>query len=209
MVWVIRVNRARISNRLLLVLLLVLSCSSVNAANTTTDNAADVPPSYSGLSQDDRDMYNFLLEKLDVESASSEGSAADGKGGDNKDSTSSYTELAVDEPDIDSLRPVAILRVVDKVMAKTSYVRADVKKTVKVGGLSVYVNACWVSSVDPEDSRALVVVRDDYILKDRPLSQDIGKILFSGWMVSKYPFIHNVPDAMYDVYLSECVASVK
>ena len=208
MVWVIRVSQTKINSRLLLLLVLLYSNSST--ANTATETVVDVTPSYSGLSQDDRDMYNFLLEKLDVGSASSESSAADDKSSNsNKDTTPSYAELTVDEPDIDSLRPVAILRVVDKVMAKTSYVRADVKKTVKVGGLSVYVNTCWVSSVDPEDNRALVVVRDDYVLKDRPLSQDIGKILFSGWMVSKYPFIHNVPDAMYDVYLSECVASVK
>ena len=97
--------------------------------------------------------------------------------------------------------PVAVFGGIDKITGRTYTFDAYVGETVQFGRLQVTPRVCY-SRDDTEEQRIDAFVQVDKV----SLQNDVSRI-FSGWMFADSPALNAVEDPIYDVWLTDCVAS--
>jgi hypothetical protein len=93
---------------------------------------------------------------------------------------------------------IAVLRVLNKVTARTEKIDAPVSSVVRSGTIEIVVHSCWKSA--PEDrpeNAALLEISE--IKQGEPPKQ-----IFLGWMFSSSPGLSSLEHPFYDVTVVEC-----
>jgi hypothetical protein len=95
---------------------------------------------------------------------------------------------------------IAVLRMIDKLSARTSTFEVPVEKTVKFGSrLFIKVRACRKTSpLDSPENAAFLQIWE------KPPGTDESKWVFSGWMFSSRPSASAMDNPVYDVWLIDC-----
>lgn len=127
--------------------------------------------------------------------------------------TPAASQAALDPAEV-APRDTAVLRALDKQMARVREFTVPVGGTETFYGLTVTVRECVTSAVSttPQDG-AFLEIRDrssygDVLKKkadaqDRPDAKEPG-IAYSGWMFSRTPSISALEHPIYDIWLKEC-----
>jgi hypothetical protein len=99
-------------------------------------------------------------------------------------------------------KPVAQLRGLDKITARTRSIDAPVGEPVTFGTLSITVRACRVAPPEdpPENAAFLEIV-------DSPPGQE-PRSVFSGWMFASSPGVSAMDHPVWDVWVVRCADSV-
>lgn len=99
-------------------------------------------------------------------------------------------------------QPIAELRGLDKITARTQPLEAKVGDKVQFGTLSITVRACRKAPPeDPPESAAFLEITDT------PPTKDAGKppvTVFSGWMFASSPGVSALDHPVYDVWVVSC-----
>ena len=95
---------------------------------------------------------------------------------------------------------VAVFAALDKVTARISRLEIKLNDTVKFGALKVTPRLCYSRPPDlPPKTTTFVEVQEIQL-------DGSEKKLFSGWMFAESPGLDAVEHAVYDVWLTECIA---
>ncbi|WP_342236891.1 DUF2155 domain-containing protein [Inquilinus sp. OTU3971] len=95
-------------------------------------------------------------------------------------------------------QPIAELRGLDKITARTQPLEAKVGETVQFGTLGITVRACRKAPPeDPPESAAFLEITDT------PPSKPAATV-FSGWMFSSSPGVSALDHPVYDVWVVSC-----
>ncbi|MBF0129567.1 MAG: DUF2155 domain-containing protein [Alphaproteobacteria bacterium] len=92
----------------------------------------------------------------------------------------------------------AVLRWIDKVVARVSTVEAPVGESVHVGTLELIVRAC--SARPPEETPENAAFLDVWEVKPGEPAAEV----FRGWMFSSSPALSAMEHPVYDLWLVEC-----
>lgn len=100
--------------------------------------------------------------------------------------------------------PVAVLRAIDKVSARTVTFDVPVDKTVKFGrSLFIKPRACRkASQLDAPESAAFLQVWEKK--PDPDNGDEKAEWVFSGWMFASSPGLSAMDHAVYDVWVIDC-----
>ena len=97
--------------------------------------------------------------------------------------------------------PVAVLRGLDKVTARTSTIEAPVDETIEFGNLEIVVRSCDKRPPEePPESAAFLEINEVQ-------PGGISVSLFRGWMFASSPALAAMDHAVYDVWVLDCVNS--
>lgn len=92
----------------------------------------------------------------------------------------------------------ARLRILDKIVARTSPIDVPINQEVKVGTLSITVRSCVVAPPEaPPESSAFLEITET-----KPSEQP--KQIFSGWMFASSPALSSLEHPVYDVWVVGC-----
>lgn len=99
-------------------------------------------------------------------------------------------------------RPVAQLRGLDKITARTLPIEAPVGQAVTFGTLTITVRACRIAPPEdpPENAAFLEIV-------DEPPGQEARRI-FSGWMFASSPGVAAMDHPVWDVWVVRCAETL-
>lgn len=98
-------------------------------------------------------------------------------------------------------QPVAVLRGLDKVTARTSTIEAPVGEPVTFGTLELVVRHC--DKTPPEETpEAAAFLRITEMKRGEPTES-----VFTGWMFASSPALSALEHPVYDVIVVDCVAS--
>jgi hypothetical protein len=93
---------------------------------------------------------------------------------------------------------VAMLQVLDKVVARISTLDAPIGQPVRFGALEITVRACRKHPPEePPESAAFIEIREKK-------SDEAAKLVFSGWMFASSPALSTLQDPVYDVWVVDC-----
>lgn len=93
---------------------------------------------------------------------------------------------------------VTVLRWLDKVTGRVSTLEARVGDTVKIGTLSIHVQACMTRPPEENPESAA-------FLKISDKRSDESRVeVFSGWMFASSPALSAMDHAVYDVWILSC-----
>jgi hypothetical protein len=95
---------------------------------------------------------------------------------------------------------IAVLRMIDKLSARTSTFEVPVEKTVKFGSrLFIKVRACRkASQLETPESAAFLQIWE------KPPGSEESRWIFSGWMFASRPSASAMDSPVYDVWVIEC-----
>jgi hypothetical protein len=97
--------------------------------------------------------------------------------------------------------PIAVLRGLDKVTARTSTIEAPVDETVRFGNLEIVVRTCDKRPPEePPESAAFLEINEI-----QPGEKSVS--LYRGWMFASSPALAAMDHAVYDVWVLDCVNS--
>lgn len=95
-------------------------------------------------------------------------------------------------------KPVAILRILDKMTARVEEIELHTEKAIKVGTILVTVRACRVTRPEePPESAAFIEVGEFRI-------GETEKSVFHGWMFASSPALSAMEHPVYDLWLIGC-----
>jgi hypothetical protein len=103
-------------------------------------------------------------------------------------------------------RPVAVLRILDKVTAETLRFAAPVGRRVRYKNLVFEVKACEIWGIGTAQPRPSAYV----IISSDPGGADAGGVsqqIYKGWMFAEAPGAHLLRHPIYDAWLESCIAS--
>ncbi|MFT6077329.1 MAG: hypothetical protein ACJA02_000993 [Myxococcota bacterium] len=108
-------------------------------------------------------------------------------------------KIIIDQIDQNDFKKVAILRGLDKIIAKTSKLEIAVGEEQMFGKLSIEIKKCWGSPPGkrPENKILLKIEEED--------KEGIRQIVFYGWIFSSSPSISGLEHPIYDITAIECV----
>lgn len=92
----------------------------------------------------------------------------------------------------------AVLRWIDKVVARVSVIEAPVGETVRVGTLELIVRVCTMRP--PEETPENAAFLDVWGVKPGEPAEEV----FRGWMFSSSPALSAMEHPVYDLWLEEC-----
>ena len=99
-------------------------------------------------------------------------------------------------------QPVAKLRTLDKVTARTMTFEAEVGSTVKFGPLFIKIRSCRKAPpVDQPESAAFLQIWENSLKDKTP------QWVFSGWMFASSPALSPMDHPIYDVWVLDCLAA--
>lgn len=99
-------------------------------------------------------------------------------------------------------QPVAKLRTLDKVTARTMTFEADVGSTVKFGPLFIKIRSCRKAPpVEQPESAAFLQIWENSLKDKTP------QWVFSGWMFASSPALSPMDHPIYDVWVLDCMAA--
>ena len=99
-------------------------------------------------------------------------------------------------------QPVAKLRTLDKVTARTMTFEAEVGSTVKFGPLFIKIRACRKAPpVEQPESAAFLQIWENSLKDKTP------QWVFSGWMFASSPALSPMDHPIYDVWVLDCLAA--
>lgn len=99
-------------------------------------------------------------------------------------------------------QPVAKLRTLDKVTARTMTFEADVGSTVKFGPLFIKIRSCQKAPpVEQPESAAFLQIWENSLKDKTP------QWVFSGWMFASSPALSPMDHPIYDVWVLDCLAA--
>ena len=93
---------------------------------------------------------------------------------------------------------VAMLRVLDKVIGRTSAIEAPIGRTVRLGTLEITARACHTRP--PEETPETTVFLDVFDIKPG----EFPTRLFSGWMFASSPALNALEHSVYDIWVIDC-----
>lgn len=97
-------------------------------------------------------------------------------------------------------QPVAKLRSLDKITARTMTFEAEVGSTVKFGPLFIKVRACHKAPpIDAPESAAFLQIWENSLKDGTP------QWVFSGWMFASSPALSPMDHPVYDVWVLDCL----
>ena len=96
-------------------------------------------------------------------------------------------------------KPIAILRALDKVTARTTTFQVPIKNSVQFGRIAIRVQACRKSDPFSQPEAAGFVQTWEEDEKGDP------QWIFSGWMFASSPALSAMDHAVYDVWVLDCV----
>lgn len=100
--------------------------------------------------------------------------------------------------------PVAKLRSIDKITARTLTFDVKTGSTVKFGSLYIKVQACRrAPDIEEPESAAFMQIWE---VADEGLEQEKAEWVFSGWMFASSPGLSAMDHPIYDVWVLECAA---
>lgn len=92
----------------------------------------------------------------------------------------------------------AKLRILDKIVARTTQIDVPLNQEVKVGTLAITVRSCVVAPPEaPPESSAFLE-----IIETKPSEQP--KQIYSGWMFASSPALSSLEHPVYDVWVVGC-----
>lgn len=96
--------------------------------------------------------------------------------------------------------PVAVVRMIDKMSARTSTFDLPVDKTIKFGNsLFIRLRACRKASpLDQPESAAF------FQIWERKPAEEKARWIFSGWMFASNPALSALDHPVYDVWVIDC-----
>jgi hypothetical protein len=99
-------------------------------------------------------------------------------------------------------KPVAMLRGLDKITARTQPIEVEVGQVATFGTLSITVRACRVAPPEdpPENAAFLEIV-------DTPAGQQPHQV-FSGWMFASSPGVSGMDHPVWDVWVIRCADTI-
>jgi hypothetical protein len=93
---------------------------------------------------------------------------------------------------------IAVLQVLDKVVARISTLDAPIGAPVQFGTLEITVRACRKHPPEePPESAAFIEIREKK-------ADEAPKLVFSGWMFESSPALSTLQDPVYDVWVVDC-----
>lgn len=99
-------------------------------------------------------------------------------------------------------QPVAKLRTLDKVTARTMTFEADVGSTVKFGPLFIKIRSCQKAPpVEQPESASFLQIWENSLKDNSP------QWVFSGWMFASSPALSPMDHPIYDVWVLDCLAA--
>lgn len=96
---------------------------------------------------------------------------------------------------------VAVFSGIDKITGRTTTFDVYINETVQFGALQVTPRVCYTRD-ETEAPKTTTFVEVDEITLDRKIRR-----IFTGWMFADSPALNAVEDPIYDVWLTDCVAS--
>jgi hypothetical protein len=98
-------------------------------------------------------------------------------------------------------QPVAKLRTLDKITARTMTFEADVGSTVKFGPLFIKIRSCHKAPpIEQPESAAFLQIWENSLKDKTP------QWVFSGWMFASSPALSPMDHPVYDVWVLDCLA---
>lgn len=99
-------------------------------------------------------------------------------------------------------QPVAKLRTLDKVTARTMTFEADVGSTVKFGPLFIKIRSCQKAPpVEQPESASFLQIWENSLKDNTP------QWVFSGWMFASSPALSPMDHPIYDVWVLDCLSA--
>lgn len=100
--------------------------------------------------------------------------------------------------------PIVKLQALDKSTARTVTFEVEVGTTIEYGSLFIKVQACRKSEpLDKPESASFLQVWEV------PLNSDKSEWVFSGWMFASSPALSAMDNAVYDVWVLDCLNETK
>lgn len=95
----------------------------------------------------------------------------------------------------DSKLKFAVIRILDKISAKSKLIEFELKKEVKLNeNISIKAYQCWKSpSYKAPETKILLKVSDDE-----------NKTIFFGWLFASSPSISGIEHSIYDIVAIDC-----
>lgn len=97
-------------------------------------------------------------------------------------------------------KPVALVRVLDKMTARVAEMRLPVGETTRFGTIDIIVRTCRATlpeETPPESAAYLEVTEIKVGLRE-------GGPVFSGWMFASSPALSAMEHPVYDIWLTGC-----
>ncbi|MFT7098794.1 MAG: hypothetical protein ACJAS6_000660 [Rickettsiales bacterium] len=109
-------------------------------------------------------------------------------------------KYTIDQIDQSNFTKVAILRGLDKIIARTSKLEILSGDEGRFGKLYIEVKKCWKSPADQRpENKILLKIEED--------NKGLRELLFYGWIFSSSPSISGLEHPIYDITAIECVDS--
>jgi hypothetical protein len=96
---------------------------------------------------------------------------------------------------------IAVLQGLDKVTARVSRIEVPVGSTVTFGALEISADACYKRPPE-ETPESAAFLR---IAETRP--GETPQTIFSGWMFASSPALSALENAVYDVWVIDCISA--
>ncbi len=112
---------------------------------------------------------------------------------------SSWAQASVDYP-------IAKLRSLDKITARTVTFEANVGSTLKFGSVYIKVRACR-KAPEMETPEAASFIQVWEVPAGQKAEQEKAEWIFSGWLFSSSPGLSSLDHPIYDVWVLDCLQS--
>lgn len=97
-------------------------------------------------------------------------------------------------------QPVAKLRTLDKITARTMTFEANVGDTVKFGPLFIKIRSCYKAPpIEQPEAASFLQIWENSLKDGTP------QWVFSGWMFASSPALSPMDHAVYDVWVLDCL----